>query len=92
MLTKGAAECRLPLHNLYLTTEHILDLPVGVGFTEGGKPENPEKNPESTGKTNYNNSTRTSLRINTRLYPGGHPSSYCITQPHPTGFKFQTQW
>ena len=50
MLTKGAAECRLPLHNLYLTTEHILDLPVGVGFTEGGKPGEPGEKPSKHGK------------------------------------------
>ena len=40
----------------------------------------PEKNPRSTGEINYNNSTHTRfqvfLRINTRLYPCGHPSSY----------------
>ena len=38
-----------------LTTDHDLDL--GVDFTEEGKPENPEKNPRSTGETNNNNST-----------------------------------
>ena len=38
-----------------LTTDHSLGL--GVDFTEGGKPENPEKNPRSTGETNYNNSS-----------------------------------
>ena len=39
--------------------------------TEGGKPENPEKSPRSTGETNYNNSTHMSsgkLRINTAFY------------------------
>ena len=35
-----------------LTTDHSLGL--GVDFTGGGKPENPEKNPRSTGETNYN--------------------------------------
>ena len=44
-----------------LTTDHSLDL--GVDFTEGGKPENPEKNPRSTGKTNYNNSTHMSSKF-----------------------------
>ena len=29
---------------------------LGVDFTEGGKPENPEKNPRSTGEINYDNS------------------------------------
>ena len=33
---------------------------LGVDFTEGGKPENPEKNSRSTGETNYNKSTDTS--------------------------------
>ena len=31
-----------------------------VDFAEGGKPENPEKIPRSTGETNYNSSTRMS--------------------------------
>ena len=44
-----------------LTTDHSLGL--GVDFTEGGKPENPEKNPRSTGETNYNNSTHTSSKF-----------------------------
>ena len=38
-----------------LTTDHSLGL--GVDFAEGGKPENPEKNPRSMGEINYNNST-----------------------------------
>ena len=44
-----------------LTTDHSLDL--GVDFTEEEKPENPEKNPRSTGKTNYNNSTHMSSKF-----------------------------
>ena len=44
-----------------LTTDHSLGL--GVDFTEGGKPENPEKNPRSTGETNYNNSTHMSSKF-----------------------------
>ena len=44
-----------------LTTDHSLGL--GVDFTEGGKPENPEKNPRSMGETNYNNSTHMSSKI-----------------------------
>ena len=36
---------------------------LGVDFTEGGKPENPEKNPESTEETNYNNSTHMSSKL-----------------------------
>ena len=57
-----------------LTTDCCLGL--GVDFTEGGKPENPEKNPRSTGETNYNNSAHTIgkfWRINTCLHPGGTP-------------------
>ena len=34
-----------------------------VDFTEGGKPENPEKNAQSTGETNYNNSTHMSFKF-----------------------------
>ena len=41
-----------------LTTDHSLGL--GVDFTEGGKPE---KNPRSTGETNYNNSTHMSSKF-----------------------------
>ena len=44
-----------------LTTDHSLGL--GVDFTEGGKPENPEKNPRSTEETNYNNSTHMSSNV-----------------------------
>ena len=43
-----------------LTTDHSLGL--GVDFTEGGNPENPEKNPRITGETNYNNSTHLSSK------------------------------
>ena len=62
-----------------LTTDHSLGL--GVDFTEGGKPENLEKNPRSTGETNYCTTTLlmwvwSFLRINTGLYAGGHPSSH----------------
>ena len=35
-------------------------LQAKVDFAEGGKPENPEKNPRSTGETNYNNSAHMS--------------------------------
>ena len=42
-----------------LTTDHNLGL--SVDFSEGGKPENPEKNPRSTGETKF-------LRINAGLY------------------------
>ena len=45
----------------------------------------PEKNPRSTGETNYNNSDSHAfhvlLRINMRLYPSGHPSSYNPVRP-----------
>ena len=37
-----------------LTTDNSLGL--GVDFTEGGKPENPEKNSRSTEEINYNTS------------------------------------
>ena len=53
---------------------------------EGGKPENPEKNPRSTGETNYNNSTHMSSdpssgNTDPGLYQGGHPSSYNPNRP-----------
>ena len=44
---------------------------------EGGKPENPEKNPQSTGE--INNSTHITSKFDNQqatIYPGGHPSSY----------------
>ena len=44
-----------------LTTDHSLGL--DVDSTEGRKPENPEKNPRSTGETNYNNSTHMSSKF-----------------------------
>ena len=46
---------------------------------EGGKQENPEKNPQSTGEITLLTKVPSSI-INTGLYPGGHPSSYikCI--------------
>ena len=54
-------------------TDHSLG--PGV-FTKGGKPKNPEKN------NNYKTTTTTLLiqvlssRINTGLFPGGHPPKY----------------
>ena len=52
-----------------------------VDFTERGnlKPENPEKNPRSTGETNYNNSTH----MCSKYFKNQHedPSSY---NPVPT--------
>ena len=49
---------------------------------EGGKPE---KNPRSTGETNYitlpHMSSDSCSRNNTKLYPGGHPSSYNPDRP-----------
>ena len=38
-------------------------LGLGINFTEGGKPENPKKNPRSTGETNYNNPTHMSSKF-----------------------------
>ena len=46
---------------------------LGVDFREGGKPENPEKNPRSTREINYDNSIHMS------------PS----TDPHPTGLNLE---
>ena len=65
--------------------DHIHSLDQGVDFTEGGNPENPEKNPRSTGEANYNNSTHMSSKFfweSTRgCGPGGHPSSYNPARP-----------
>ena len=36
---------------------------LGVDFWEGGKPENPEKNPRSTGEINYDNSIHMSPKF-----------------------------
>ena len=47
-------------------TTHISDhgeLDLGVDFTEGGKLENPEKNPRSVGETNNENSTHISSKF-----------------------------
>ena len=44
-----------------LTMDNSLDL--SVDFTEGGKSENSEKSPQSTGETNYNNSTHMSSKF-----------------------------
>ena len=41
--SKGIMKARSAAAIRQLTTDHSLDL--GVDFTEGGKPENPEKNP-----------------------------------------------
>ena len=61
---RGQVEKHVEAHSAaairQLTTAHILGL--GVDFTEGGKPEYPEKNPRSTGETNYN-STHMSSKI-----------------------------
>ena len=40
-----------------------LHMQLGVDFREGGKPENPEKNPRSTAEINYNNSIHTSPKF-----------------------------
>ena len=77
-----------------LTTDHSLNL--GVDFTEGGKPENPEKNPRSTGANYYCNTAHTSSKFLR------DPSSYNRVQPGLTwssvvkhffaGYNFKTYW
>ena len=42
-----------------LTSNRGSQIDLGVDFREGGKPEDPGKNPLSTGETNYNNSILT---------------------------------
>ena len=66
------------VHNSPLSVSTIINGgPVlGVDFMEGGKSENPEKNLQSTGESNYDNSIHIpSLRVNMGLYPNGYPSS-----------------
>ena len=41
-------------------------------FMEGGKPENPEKNPRSTGETNYNSASH-EFRSKLEEQPGAKP-------------------
>ena len=45
---------------------------LGVDFREGGKPENLEKNPRSTGEINYDNSIHMSPKF--KIQHGGTPS------------------
>ena len=48
---------------------------LGVDFTEGGKPENPEKNPRSTGEINYDNSIHTSPKFWDSTQMVTHPAT-----------------
>ena len=51
-------------NRLELRIKERVHMEARVHFTEGGKPENPwEKNPRSTGETNYNNSTHMSSKF-----------------------------
>ena len=54
-------------------------LQAKVDFAEGGKPENPEKNPRSTGETNYNNSTH----ISSKFFENQHQAGYTQVVTHP---------
>ena len=67
---------------------------LGVDFTEGEKPENPEKNPGSTGQTSYKNSTRMSSKFfeNQHGAIGGHPSSYNSGIRHYNYSRRRIQW
>ena len=56
--SKGILKAPSAAAILQLTTDHSLGL--GVDFAEGGKPENLEKNPRSTGETKYNSYTHIS--------------------------------
>ena len=38
----------------------VAGMQLGVDFREGGNPENPKKNPRSTGEINYDNSIHVS--------------------------------
>ena len=83
---------RLPPYDPYLTTEHKLHSlarSVGVDFTEGGKLENPEKNPQSTGE--IKNSTHISSKFDNQheALPRWSPIQL---QPCPTGLNFGAQW
>ena len=66
----------------YLTTDHSLDL--GVDFTEEGKPENQETNPQNMGEPNATTTTLLiwipNWRINTKRYHAGGRGHPAITQ------------
>ena len=55
MARLAAAMWSIPLSGLHMQ--------LGVDFMEGGKPENPEKNPRSTGEINYDNSIHISPKF-----------------------------
>ena len=57
------------------TTDHSLDL--GGDFKEGGKLKNTEKNPRSTGDTNYNNSILTRVPSFFENHHGAIPRLAC---------------
>ena len=59
-LTNGASSSRYVVHTIPLSGLHMQ---LGVDFMEGEKPENPEKNPRSTGKINYDNSIHISPKF-----------------------------
>ena len=70
--------------------DHSLGL--DVDFTEGGKLDNREKNPQSTGETNYNNSSH----MNSKFFQNQHetklrwsPSHINFKLPHPTGLNLK---
>ena len=48
---------------------------LGVDFWEGGKPENPEKNPRCTGKINYDNSIHMSPKFWDSAQMVTHPAT-----------------
>ena len=52
---------------------------IGAVFTEGGKPENPEKNPRSTGETNNKNN---SAHTNSKFF-GESTRGYTQVVTHP---------
>ena len=57
--SKGILKAPLAAVIRQLTSNRGSQHDLGVHFREGGKPEDPEKIPRSTGETNYNNSILT---------------------------------
>ena len=61
---------------------------LGVDFTEGVKPENPEKNPQRTGQSDYDNSIHMSPKFESRhrAVPKWSPIQL---MPRPTGLNLK---
>ena len=75
-------------YNLFRTL--IASINIAVEFRERGKPENPEKNPQSTGE--IKNSTLISCKFDNQHQAIPRCRSPIQLYPHPTGLNFGAQW